>query len=564
MKQIILSFSLTVLLFSCTKDLKNSINYSIAPEVKNNQNVLNIKMTFSANKNGETILLYQDKAWGQDSLHNVIHNVKLLSEKGKVVSNSDSGWFSITHPKGLKEIEVEYTIQQDSKGDLTTWDTYRPIIQPDYFHLFSHNFFMLPKHILETSNDNFDVVINWDDFPENYNIANSFGSNKRHQEIENLSEEKFHTAIFVGGDFRIHEMDIKENKVAFIIRGDWEVLNDSIMVSILKKTVTAQRDFWQDHTQDYFAVTMIPTIQEKGSGFQGSGLSNSFATNATNNKYLEVEGLVYLFNHELQHNWTGHIIKNDNEEEQYWFSEGFTEYYTFKNIAKGKIYNLDESYFIDELNNCIKTLYTSPVKNMPNSEMNYDNFWSGKEGVRKLPYNRGALLAFYLDQKIKNETQGKNSLDDVLLDFKNEALKTGQKMTHEYFIKTVNTYLSTDFKSFFDNHIENGQLYNLETIFSDFNFEYDTTSKVFDLGFTFSEDKRRIVAIDESSEAYKAGLRLNDMIKNRSYFYNAIEYPAEFTIVRDGKNLDIKYYPVRNAEIPQLKNNQHNKDILGL
>ena len=57
---------------------------------------------------------------------------------------------------------------------------------------------------------------------------------------------------------------------------------------------------------------MIPTVQEQGSGFQGSGLTNSFATNATNNKYLEIEGLVYLFNHELQHNWTGHIIKNDD------------------------------------------------------------------------------------------------------------------------------------------------------------------------------------------------------------------------------------------------------------
>ncbi|WP_460220265.1 hypothetical protein [Psychroserpens sp. MEBiC05023] len=562
MKQLIISLFITSLLLSCTQENNPTINYTISPIEKNGEHFLNIKMTFPVENTGQSILLYQNKAWGQDSLHNVIHNIKLLSEKGIVTSHSDSGWFKITHPKDTKQLELSYTIKQDRKGELTTWDTYRPIVQPEYFHLFSHNFFMLPKAVIEASNDNFNVVIQWTDFPEDYTIANSFASNERYQIIENISEEKFHTAVFVGGDFRIHEMNIDTNKVAFIIRGEWEVLNDSTMVKILEKTVTAQRDFWQDHSQDYFAVTMIPTFQERGSSFQGSGLSNSFATNATNNKYLEIEGLVYLFNHELQHNWTGHIIQNDNEEEQYWFSEGFTDYYTLKNIAKGNIYNLDEGYFIDEFNGFIKSLYTSPVREMPNSEMNYDNFWSGKEGIQKLPYRRGAILAFYLDQKIKLDSKGKFSLDNVLLDIKNDALNSNQKITHPYFINTVNTYLNANFKPFFDTHIEQGKLYDLNQIFTDFNFEYTPTAKVFDLGFTFSEDKKRIVSIDKNSEAYKAGLRSGDQLISRSYYYDSIEHEAEFTVIRNDKEISISYYPIKNAQIPQLKNNQHNKILL--
>ena len=521
-------------------------------------------MAFDAESNENTFLLYQDKAWGQDSLHNVIHNIKLLSEKAEVVSNRDSGWYSIIHSNDAKIIEVEYTIKQDSKGDLTTWDTYRPIVTSNYFHLFSHNMFMLPKHIIEDSGDDFDVTINWKGFPNDYTIANSFGSNERIQKIDNISEEKFHTSVFTGGDFRIHEIDVKNNKVAFIIRGDWEVFNDSTMVSMLEKTVTAQRDFWQDHTQDYFAVTMIPTILERGSSFQGSGLTNSFATNATNNKYLDVEGLVYLFNHELQHNWTGHIIKNDNEEKQYWFSEGFTDYYTIKNIAKGKIHKLDDSYFIKEFNGFVKALYTNPVREMPNNEMTYDNFWSGKEGIQKLPYRRGAVLAFYLDNKIKQDSNGEKSLDNVLLDFKNDALKNGQKITHPYFIETVNKYLKEDIKPFFDKHIEEGKLYDLENIYKAFDFHFEPTSKVFDLGFTFSENKKSIISVDENSEAYKAGMRARDLVKSRSYYYDSIDHEAEFVLVRGDKDIEVKYLPVKEANIPQLIDNTFNKTKLNL
>lgn len=562
MKRLITVLLLCAFLSSCDKVSDHHINFVISPLVSDNDNLLKVNTSFKANSSGETILLFQDKAWGQDSLHNVVANIKVLSEKSKVKSNRDSGWYIITHPKGLKRLNIEYSIQQDSKGELTTWDTYRPIIQKDYFHLFSHNFLMLPKHILEASEDNFDVTLEWNNFPEEFVIGNSFGAKNKLQEIRNISEEKFHTAVFTGGDFRQYNMTIEGNAVNFIIRGNWEAFNDTTMASIIDKTVRAQRNFWRDHSQPYYAITLIPTVLERGSSFQGSGLTNSFATNASNNEFLEVEGLVYLFNHELQHNWTGSLIRNEDEEKQYWFSEGFTEYYTLKNIAKAKIYNLDESYFIEKFNEFVRELYTSPVKEMPNSELNYDTFWSGKEGVQNLPYRRGALFAFYLDNKIKNETKGKKSLDNLLLNFKEDAIKTGQKINHEYFVRTANLYLKSDLQPIFDKHLEEGKLFNLEELYSDFGFEYDSKTKVFDLGFTFSDDKSRIISIDTNSNAYRSGLREGDIFKSRSYYYNSITHKAEFIVLRKDKEIAVSYYPVKEINLPQLKDNIHNKSRL--
>ena len=442
---------------------------------------------------------------------------------------------------------------------LDTRKVYRPIIQPEYFQVFSHSLFMLPRHLMERANDHIEVSLNWEGFPEGYVVQNSFGSNQREQHINNINEEEFHSAVFVGGDFRVYDIDVRGNLVALAIRGEWSAFQDSTLVKALRETITNQREFWQDHSQEYFSVTMIPTVQERGSSFQGTGLTNSFATAASNNDYLEVEGLIYLLNHELQHNWTGHTIKNDNEEEQYWFSEGFTDYYTIKNIAKHRIYNLDGDHFIQEFNSTIRALYVSPVKEAPNSEINYENFWSSQD-YEKLPYLRGALFAFYLDQKIKQDTNGEKSLDDLMRDFKDNA---EQKITHPYFIETANTYLKEDITPFFNAHIEQGKLLDLNGVFSAFGLEYEPKCKVFDLGFQFSTDKSRIIAIDKDSEAYKLGLRAGDRVVSRSYYHNRTDKKAEFTIDRNGERMPVAYYPVREAEIAQLKPNEKNREVLG-
>jgi len=261
-------------------------------------------------------------------------------------------------------------------------------------------------------------------------------------------------------------------------------------VELLKNTLMAQRKFWNDHSQPYFSVTMIPIFEPNGSSWQGTGLTNSFALAASNNEYLEVQGLVYLLNHELQHNWIGLTIKNDNEEEQYWFSEGFTDYYTMKNIAINRIYDLDEKFFIQEFNSKLKNLYKSPVVASPNSEINYDNFWKDRH-YSDLPYLRGAVFAFILDQQIQRDSNGGKSLDDVM---KQLHENSDTKLSHPYFVKTVNPYLKEDFEPFFNRHIVDGEPFEMETIFKDLDLDYqvsdsipqlkDTPLNISKLGFT--------------------------------------------------------------------------------
>ena len=542
---------LSVLLICSCTEKQPDITYKVSP-LKDpfGNTLLKIQLRCKADPSGKTILNFNDTAWGQDSLHNAIHSMRLIDLAGNVIQQRDSNRILIEHDSTLDQVVFEYTLKQDTQGPLETHMTYRPIVTPDYFHVFGHSFFMLPQSADDDPERPLNIAISWDGFPESYAFQNSFDSNKTVQQFK-TTPSLFHSSVFVGGDFRLYPIKVNSNQVHLAIRGTWEVFDDSTMVDVLQKTIKAQRDFWKDHSQGYFSVTLIPTVQERGSSFQGTGLTNSFATNASNNEFLEVEGLVYLLNHELMHNWTGHLIKNENEEEQYWFSEGFTEYYTFKNIARNKIYDLDAEYFIEELNKLSRSLYSSPVKNAKNEEINYKNYWSNRD-YSKLPYYRGALFAFILDQKIQQDSEGKFSLDDLMLQIKSDALNKDQRLTHSYFINTANTFLKEDLSPFFDSYIIKGESLPIEALFQDFGFDFDPLSNIFDLGFEFSPDRRSIMAVDSSSEAYKAGLRAGDRIVSLSYMYDPT-FKAEFVKKQGDQEVSVSFYPKKSVKLPSLK-----------
>lgn len=546
-----------LLIVGCKQEAsQHHISYTISQQSEEGQSALTVKLHCEAEPDGTTTLVFLNDSWGETELHNTLHNMTLENESYSLEIQKDSGWISIIHPKGIKTIDFQYSIKQDTDLPLTSDKTYRPVVQPEYFHVFAHGLFMLPKAYSETSDQTFDVEINWEGFPETFTIQNSFGSNERQQLIEDTTQGYFMQSVFLGGDYRTHHINIKGNTVVFSTRDEWEVVEDSTLVALLKTTLTVQRDFWQDHSQDYFSVTLSPTILENGSSFQGTGLTNSFDCHASNNSFLEIEGLVYLFNHELMHNWIGRLINNEDEEAQYWFSEGFTEYYTIKNIAKHNIYNLGHGFFIEQLNDFISLLHASPVKEAPNTDINYDNFWKDYN-YEKLPYRRGALFAFYLDLKIQKEYNGEKSLDDVMRAIKADALD-GQKLNHEYFISKVNLFLKEDLTPIFNRHIEDGKLIDLKALFSEFDLDHSNTALVYDRGFSYDKETKEITAVTPGSNAFEAGIRVGDILKDWNIYWDNLQRNSRFVILRSNQELTIEYRPSKTIELPQLKNSEKN------
>ncbi|RIV43576.1 M1 family aminopeptidase [Flagellimonas pelagia] len=557
-KRALLTVLLATFLFSCNQKPEADICYTITPVKVDSVSQLKIHMSIPADTSGVTTLSFPNEAWGEENLYNTLGEMRLLNVEGVVEKDADSSRIVLMHPKDTEQLEFEYFLKQDFEGELSTRAVYRPVINQNYFHLFSHNMFMVP----ENTKDQLDISLDWTGFPKEYTIHNSFGSQEREQLLKHVDKELFGSAIFVGGDFRVLSGEIQGNQISLATRGEWIPFQEEDVFQVLEQTLTCQRNFWNDHSQEYFTVTMQPFPQETGSSFQGTGLTNSFATSISNNDFTDIEQLVYLFNHELMHNWIGHTIKNENEEEQYWFSEGFTEYYTFKNIAANKIHGLSGGFYIHEINRTIRDLYASPVVEAPNADINYENFW-GNRDYSKLPYWRGAVFAFYLDQKIRETSEGKQSLDDVMHQIYKDVKSKDQKLTHAYFIKVMQGFLGDDFEAFFQTHIEEGGKLDLYGLSDELGLEYDPMNDIYELGFTFTEDRKGIQSVVEGSAAWNAGLREGDEVFSRSIWQGSIDHQVELGVKRNGKTLKLAFYPIKKAMVPQLKETESNIKKLG-
>jgi predicted metalloprotease with PDZ domain len=101
--------------------------------------------------------------------------------------------------------------------------------------------------------------------------------------------------------------------------------------------------------------------------------------------------------------------------------------------------------------------FTSPMQAMTNDSMNYKNFWSGNKDWEKLPYRRGCLYAFYLDNQLREKTQGKINLDLVMREILTEIDKnSAQKLDHPFFQKMIKKYLGKQGKKEFNRFIVKG------------------------------------------------------------------------------------------------------------
>ena len=290
---------------SCQRSTPLGLEYEIVKSQVDSLPALEVRMHFSPHSGEVTYVRYDDQAWGQKGLFNCLREVRLVGGSGSLLLEPDSSRIRIEHPEGAGPMVLSYKIVQDIPGPLDAHESYRPIVEALYFHVFAHNLFALPEHYWEGDSPVAEIRLTWTGWDPEEVIHNSFGSRERHQDLGRVSLDKFHNAIFVGGDYRIHKDQIQGNELYLALRGEWIPFGDAEIMELLTETVLAQRDFWMDHTQPYFTVTMRSYPQEHGTSFNGTGLTNSFATSISNNDETEIDQLAYLFNHELMHNWIG-------------------------------------------------------------------------------------------------------------------------------------------------------------------------------------------------------------------------------------------------------------------
>ena len=191
--------------------------------------------------------------------------------------------------------------------------------------------------------------------------------------------------------------------------GSWRVPVDEY-VDLEARVSSSQRAFWGDLKGPLTITTLA--LAGSGQGSAGVGGYRGFAhyISASTPSTQRIREIA----HELIHIWIpgrlGEMPRGNDEAALYWLSEGFTEFYTQRTLLRTGVWSLED--FIGDLNDTLYDYAANPNNRQPNAWTS-TRFWTDS-AVQHIPYLRGNLFAYLLDSRIRQASDHKIGLDQVI------------------------------------------------------------------------------------------------------------------------------------------------------
>ncbi len=441
-----------VLMFFCLIQglaSEHLVSYYITPNIDNKNPKLTVELNTSTDKNGELELVYFNEAWGESNLFACLTDLKLDDSSAQLILKPESNKIEIL-AKPNQSITLSYSIRQDFKGRPVVAEYYRPIINKKYFHLFGHRLFMVPSKFFHSSNKE-KIEIKWSktNFTTHHSLANG------NQSSYTINKNELLESVVVGGDFRKTSIEIGGVDFHFLTRGKWRNLSDPLLINKLSSILSIQRAFWDDYEDDHFTVTLLPVSSMGHYELGGTGLTRGFASYCVNADDMNIEALTSLYYHEIMHHWIGGKIRSKTPTFELWFTEGFTEYFAHLLMIEGG--DLSIKGFESVSNEMHQSYKSSPVQSITNADIDFASFMRIKE-VEQIPYERGFLYARYLDQRMREISNGRWTLKQLMLEILKETAAENSLFCNNYFAEKLESKFGLEERERFNLYILKGEL----------------------------------------------------------------------------------------------------------
>ncbi|MBK7404297.1 MAG: hypothetical protein IPJ41_06590 [Phycisphaerales bacterium] len=379
---------------------------------------IGISIRLTGDDDGSTLVGTAGEWGGIKSSPEEIHDLLVTDDAGApcdIAPGDDHGWI-IKHPPGAG-LTITYQLRPEPRPLLEPGhNDYRPLVRDGLFHAIGNHALVLPQEDPRQA----EFHVSWTGF-DGWTLASSLGPGADTREIT-LPIDEFRNSFFIAGDpsiVRLVSRELKGNTVGLaLIDADWGFTDDRFLDMVLQ-VVSADRDFFADHTDPWFLVALTPNgarAGEHGFYFGGTGLLHCFALYCNTGLDLtqgsdQAARIEHLLAHEYFHNWNGGKIRLEAPQgSAYWFSEGFTEYYARKLLRSAGIWTDEQA--LANLNESLGGYDRNPMRAVPNSRIAAD-FWNDRD-VADMPYRRGDLIALTIDEAIRHQTDGAESLDSLM------------------------------------------------------------------------------------------------------------------------------------------------------
>ncbi|HME11349.1 MAG TPA: PDZ domain-containing protein [Candidatus Acidoferrum sp.] len=273
--------------------------------------------------------------------------------------------------------------------------------------------------------------------------------------------------------------------------------------------------------------TFILHIGKAATG-SGGGMehANGTAINAPSDEYLE--GVAA---HEFFHLWNVKRIRPaslepvDYTKEQYtralWFAEGVTSTYASYTLVRAGLWNKQQFY--EDLGQQITELEGRPAEAWQSAEQSSLDAWLEKYALYGRPeesvsyYTKGQVLGVLLDISIRDRTQNRASLDDVLREMNTNFAKASKTYHDSQDVRlTAEKVGGGSFEDFFSRYVAGADALPYKQILGLAGLDLRTVEhRRGVLGFFAERDASGAIlvrSVEDSGGATQAGLRVNDVI----------------------------------------------------
>ncbi len=403
------------------------IIYEVSPELRDGRlQALEVTLRLRASPEGEARLNLPNGEAGATELW---RNLRDFEVQGATSVTAPTPAQRVIKAAPGAPLTVRYRVVSAFDHDplVSELETYSPLIRPTRFWVYGEALFVTPKDASGSA------VFRWTRAPAGFGFASDLEhAAGRPMPIADLTE-----SVLVGGsDLAVVRRDLAGAPLRVAVLGHFDFPTDAF-VDMAAKTIATERGFWAVR-EGPFMVALAPLVAVPGrTSTRGEGRGDAFAIQGGADTPLSF--LKSTLAHEYFHTWNparlGGMHDGDAERADYWFSEGFTDFYARRLALRSGVFNLDE--FVADWNATLSAYAASPLRTAPNARVVTD-FWKNYD-AQKLPYQRGALLAAAWDQALRARSGGRIGMDDVVKAMRVRAIKLGPRSpkSPQLFIDTV-------------------------------------------------------------------------------------------------------------------------------
>jgi predicted metalloprotease with PDZ domain len=390
-----------------TSDALSEVRYTLAPALRSGHLVgLDVMMRFRGDQGGVTILELPNEWAGQKELW---RNIKNLAVFGATSVLKDNPAIRTIHARPHAPLIVRYRVTSGvmHEPNIADRQPFQPWIRPDWFYVTGEGVFAMPR-----GREDAPATFDWKSRSRGYPFASSleFLAGEHRSKRVSSTVSAVTTSVSIGGA-GVRILQPRGSATRLAIRGRYP-FSDDALYDLAARVISAERAFWRDAPAP-FLITVGPveaSILAKTIG--GTGRSDAFLLAIAETSRLA--DMRELLAHEFEHHWIagelGAPPTPGNEGSAYWFSEGFTDFYMRRVLVRAGL--ITPAEFVASWNEMLVAYASSSARAAPNDQIRRD-YWNDPD-LKRLPYQRGALLAAIWDRRLRDVLGHADGLDEVL------------------------------------------------------------------------------------------------------------------------------------------------------